>query len=227
MTFTGYTQETLDFLWGIRFNNERSWFLEHKADYEKYLLAPTRALGEQVYDALHEAYPREPFLLKMSRIYRDMRRAHGRGPYKDHLWFCIRTGDEDWTGRPTFYFEIAPDYYSYGMGFWAPKASLMEAYRRRIDEKPEELSRLVRAFNRQEQFILTGPEYKRSKGGTTPLLTPWYNRKSLSFQHELPPDERLFSPELAEDMISGFRELMPLYRYFDGLCAADAERGTF
>ena len=40
MAFEGYSQETLDFLWGIRFNNERSWFLAHKQDYEAHLLAP-------------------------------------------------------------------------------------------------------------------------------------------------------------------------------------------
>ena len=122
MSFEGYSPAALDFLWGIRFNNERGWFLAHKEDYQSHVLAPTRALGEQVYDAMHEKYPHEPFLLKMSRIYRDARRLHGQGPYKDHLWFCIRAGGEDWTGRPTFYFEVAPDYYSYGMGFWAPKA---------------------------------------------------------------------------------------------------------
>ena len=43
MTVEGYTQETLDFLWGIRFNNERGWFLDHKQDYERYLLSPTRS----------------------------------------------------------------------------------------------------------------------------------------------------------------------------------------
>ena len=26
---------------------------------------------------------------RVSRIYRDARRLHGRGPYKDHLWFCV------------------------------------------------------------------------------------------------------------------------------------------
>ena len=163
-------------------------------------------------------------MLKMSRIYRDARRLHGQGPYKDHLWFCIRTGDEDWTGRPTFYFEIAPDYYSYGMGFWSPKASLMEAYRKGIDEKPEELARLVRRFNRQEHFVLAGPEYARSRGEVSALLRPWYQKKSVNLQHELPPDERIFSPELARDMIEGFEELMPFYKYFDRLCAAQTEK---
>ena len=114
--FQVYTQETVDFMWGIRFNNEREWFLAHKEDYQKHLLEPTRALGEQVYEGLRGMLPHEPLLLKVSRIYRDARRLHGRGPYKDHLWFCVRTGDKDWTGRPTFYFEIAPEYYSYG--FW-------------------------------------------------------------------------------------------------------------
>ena len=224
MAFEGYTQDTLDFLWGIRFNNERGWFMAHKEDYQAHLLRPTRELGEQVYEALHEKHPKEPFMLKMSRIYRDARRLHGQGPYKDHLWFCIRTGDEDWTGRPTFYFEIAPDYYSYGMGFWAPKASLMESYRKGIDENPETLAKLVRRFNRQTHFVLAGPEYARSKGEVSELLRPWYQKKSVNLQHELPPDERIFSPELAQDMIEGFEELMPFYKYFDRLCAAQTEK---
>ena len=224
MAFEGYTQETLDFLWGIRFNNDRGWFMAHKEDYQAHLLRPTRELGEQVYEALHEKYPKEPFMLKMSRIYRDARRLHGQGPYKDHLWFCIRTGDEDWTGRPTFYFEIAPDYYSYGMGFWAPKASLMESYRKGIDENPEALAKLVRRFNRQTHFVLAGPEYARSRGEVSELLRPWYQKKSVNLQHELPPDERIFSPELAQDMIRGFEELMPFYKYFDRLCAAQTEK---
>ena len=80
MSFEGYSPAALDFLWGIRFNNERGWFLAHKEDYQSHVLAPTRALGEQVYDAMHEKYPHEPFLLKMSRIYRDARRSTGRVP---------------------------------------------------------------------------------------------------------------------------------------------------
>jgi len=101
--FQGYTQQTVDFMWGIRFNNERSWFMEHKEEYQKELLEPTKALANEVYDGLMEKLPHEPLMVKVSRIYRDARRLHGRGPYKDHLWFCIRTGDEDWTGKPTFF----------------------------------------------------------------------------------------------------------------------------
>ena len=221
--FEGFREETMQFLWGVRLNNQRSWFLEHKAMYETFLYQPLKELGAEVQEELHRRQPESQFNVHVSRIYRDARRLHGQGPYKDHLWFCIRTGDQDWTGRPTFYFEIAPDYYSYGMGFWCPRPALMAAYRQGIDRHPEELSRLVRQFNKQDVFALAGPEYARSKGETTPLLRPWYNRKSINLQHDVPLDDRIFSPELAQDVINGFRSLMPFYRYFDRLCASTAE----
>ena len=218
--FQGYTQETVDFMWGIRFNNEREWFLAQKEDYQKHLLEPTRALGEQVYEGLRGMLPHEPLLLKVSRIYRDARRLHGRGPYKDHLWFCVRTGDKDWTGRPTFYFEIAPEYYSYGMGFWQARAELMELFRRDLQERPGEFGRLVRLFNRQREFVLTGDSYARSKGEVSDLLRPWFQKKSLSLSHELPLDEKIFRPELAEEILAGFKILVPFYKYFAALCAS-------
>ena len=28
--FQGFSNETIDFMWGIRFNNEKSWFEQHK-----------------------------------------------------------------------------------------------------------------------------------------------------------------------------------------------------
>ena len=30
--FQGFSQGAVDFLWGVRFNNERSWFEAHKQE---------------------------------------------------------------------------------------------------------------------------------------------------------------------------------------------------
>ncbi len=222
--FQGYTQETVDFMWGIRFNNERGWFLEHKQQYQTQLLEPTRALGEQVYEGVQEMLPHEPLMLKMSRIYRDARRLFGRGPYKDHLWFCVRTGDKDWTGRPTFYFEIAPDYYSYGMGFWQAPAELMEAFRRDLQEHPQKFGKLVRSFEKQDVFTLSGDSYARSRGEVEDRLRPWFQKKSITLTHELPLDEKIFQTQLAEEILENFKLLVPFYKYFAGLCASVARR---
>lgn len=212
--FQGFSDKTVDFMWGIRFHNQREWFLSHKEDYQKEFLAPMKALGEQVYDGLAALYPDDGLLLKVSRIYRDARRLFGRGPYKDHLWWCIRSGDRDWTGRPTFWFELGPEYYSYGLGFWEAMPILMETYRRNIREQPAELTKLVKQFNGQSEFLLTGPEYARSKGTVSPLLQPWYEKKSVSLEYRSALDERLYTPQLADDILAGYKSLMPFYRYF-------------
>ncbi len=35
--FSGFNGETIDFMWNIRFNNEKSWFLEHMQEYKQVL----------------------------------------------------------------------------------------------------------------------------------------------------------------------------------------------
>lgn len=38
--FAGFSPETFDFLWGIRLNNNKEWFAEHKKDYVDRLYEP-------------------------------------------------------------------------------------------------------------------------------------------------------------------------------------------
>ena len=49
--FQGYYPETMDFLWGIRLNNDRTWFMEHKSEYQKYLYEPTKFLSQEMFAA--------------------------------------------------------------------------------------------------------------------------------------------------------------------------------
>lgn len=213
--FQGFSQQAVDFLWGIRFNNERSWFLEHKQEYLTYVAKPLRQLGEEVQQVMEEKSPELGLNLHVSRIYRDARRLHGRGPYKDHLWLSMeRPGGEEWTGRPVFWFELAPESWSYGLGYWCAGALTMAKFRARLDRDPKTFEKLVRAFNKQEEFVLEGEEYKRPKGQTTPLLTPWYNRKGLVLSRECPNGGVLFTPELPQVLVDGYSFLLPYYRYF-------------
>ena len=215
MAFQGYTQQTVDFMWGIRFNNERGWFMEHKDDYISTFLTPTKALGEQVYDAVHALLPDEPLILKVSRIYRDARRLFGRGPYKDHLWWCIRTGDKDWTGRPTFWFELAPEGWTYGMGYYLPKPLTMAKLRARIDRDPKTMETLTRRLARQKEFQLETEDYKRPRSAApSKLLEPWYRTKSFSICHEDKLTDEVFSRDIVDRLKEGYRFLLPYYDYF-------------
>ena len=79
--FTGFTDETVDFMWGIRFNNERAWFEAHKEIYLTHFYQPMRELGDELYDYIAAKRPDLGLIRKVTRIYRDVRRLHGRGPY--------------------------------------------------------------------------------------------------------------------------------------------------
>ena len=223
--FTGYSGETLDFLWGIRFNNDRGWFNAHKEDYLRCLYRPTQELGAQVQALFAQQFPRLPMNLHISRIYRDARRLHGRGPYKDHLWFTLRPpqADSNEASYPVFWFEVAPEGWSHGVGFWCATPAMMAAMRRDMDEDPRRLERLARRLSRQKDFQLQGQDYARPKGEPGPLLAPWYNKKSLSIGCNRPFDDLVCSPELADTLVEGFEFLLPYYMYFDSLCKTGLE----
>ena len=212
--FQGFSQETIDFLWGIRFNNEKSWFEAHKEVYLQRLYRPMQALSQEVWEALDGAFPDLELIRRVTRIYRDARRLHGRGPYKDRLWFTLERPSEDWTVRPVFWFELEPEGYSYGLGCYQAPPVMMAKLRARLDADPKPFSRLVRKFARQDRFHLEAQPSKRPKGDPGPLLYDWYNARSLSLCCDRSHDALLFSPELAEELAAGFRALAPFYRYF-------------
>lgn len=193
--FQGFSPETIEFLWGIRFNNEKTWFEAHKPDYLKYLYQPMKELGADVQDKLLERFPKSQLNLKISRIYRDARRLFGRGPYKDHLWLTLFRWDGGEEGaRPALWFEITPDEWSYGMGFWCAKAAVMEQHRARMDRDCKPLLKLASRLDKQDVFVLEGPEYARKKQAPHPKLTDWYNKKSLSIGCTRPPGRRTLLP---------------------------------
>lgn len=213
--FTGFTDATVDFMWGIRFNNERPWFEEHKDIYLKEFYQPMKELGAEIYDFLADKRSDDPLVCKVTRIYRDARRLHGRGPYKDHLWFCIERPTEDWTTRPTFWFELGPDYWGYGLGCWMTRPMDMAKLRARILRDPKPIEALTQALNSQSEFTLSGPLYKRPKAGApSELLSPWFQLKSIAITHEDKLEDSLFSREIVERLKAGYEFLLPYYDYF-------------
>ena len=130
--FQGFDDTTVDFLWGIRLNNERPWFEAHKQEYLDHLYQPMKALGDELYDHMAPQLKGEPLLCKVSRIYRDARRLHGRGPYKDHLWISIQKPAGAWEEAPCFWFELSPDGWGYGMGCYSVKPATMARLRRQL-----------------------------------------------------------------------------------------------
>jgi len=208
-----YTPETVDFLWQLRLNNSREWFRAHKEDYERLMNRPTRELANALFAHLQEKYPKHNWNLHISRIYRDARRLYGRGPYKDHLWLTV------WDGLPgedstAFWFELSAASYASGVGFYDADAAQMEAWRAYIRSDIGGMERLARRLNRQKEFSLSGPDYKRPKGDVGELLNPWYNKRWVGVTAEHDFGGAVLSPGLPRILADGFDFLMPYYRLF-------------
>ena len=218
--FQGFSEETIDFLWGIRFNNEKPWFEGHKEIYLRTLYEPMKALSRQVYGAVAQANQDLELIARVSRIYRDARRLHGQGPYKDHLWCSMERPTEAWTAQPTFWFELGPEGYGWGLGYYMPKPLTMAKFRARLEQSPAPFEKLARGVARQSTFVLEGEAYKKPKGSLSPLLDPWYNNRSFSLVAQGPASET-FHPAFAQTLVDGYQSLMPLYRY---LVTLDGDR---
>lgn len=223
--FTGFTQETIDFMWGIRFNNERSWFEAHRQQFQDSLQTPMKALCDQIFDALDDENPALGLTHKVSRIYRDARRLHGQGPYRDHLWCSFEKPNDDFAATPVFWFELDPEGWSYGMGYYAARAATMAKFRARIDRDPKPMKKLEKLLSGQSEFVLEGPSYAREKVSPEKSLSEWYNKKSFSLIHEDTLAEDIYRPELADRLASGYRFLLPFYQYFSTLDADPDPRG--
>lgn len=210
----GFSPETIDFLWGIRMNNNRDWFLSHKEDYLSRLYRPMLALAEELRPAFRDV---PGMACKVSRIYRDTRMPQPDGPYKDGLWISFRPDAMYWGEHPCLYFDLHPEEAEYGFVLWHPKPAQMERFRRDLREAPERFLRLTERAERETGLRLTGDEYKRKKEGETPETARFYNLRSLVCCRTLPIGPELFAPELADTVRETLLRLLPLYEYFSAL----------
>ncbi|MDR1736143.1 MAG: DUF2461 domain-containing protein [Oscillospiraceae bacterium] len=224
--FTGFTQDTLDFMWNLRFNNNKEWFEAHKHEFLRDFQAPMKALGSDVFGRVSADFGARGFIHKVSRIYKDARRVRGGEPYRTNLWFSVEGPSEEWTSVPVFWFELKPETWSYGLGYYSARAETMGKLRARIDKNPKKFESLIAPLDAQSEFILDGDEYARRKEAPTAKTAAWYNKKSFSLIHEQPNGEELFSPALAERIAAGFAFLMPLYDYLITLDSDPAPPST-
>ncbi len=213
--FNGFSPKTVDFLWGIRMNNDREWFTDHKTDYTTYLYEPMKELGKHLFTPFLD---RPGNILKVSRIYRDARLHHPL-PYKESLWICIRQDVDWWAENPCLFFEITPDGIAYGFIFYRPRPAVMEEIRRHIAARPDAFLKLIRETEEKTGIPVTARLYKKPKPTDDPALLPyfaWKDNISCVRKREFSPE--VFGTALADEVTKLFEALIPLYEYFNQFC---------
>ncbi|MDR1536602.1 MAG: DUF2461 domain-containing protein [Clostridiales bacterium] len=212
----GFSQETIDILWGIRFNNNRSWFNEHREQYKRFVHDPMVEVSEEVFNrirAFDKDFADRP---KVSRANRDTRFSKNKDPYKETKWVMFREDQSSGIEHdsPNYYFEVSPDAYAFGLGYW-PQAKGMAALRAAFDANPAEASSIVRTVDDLGFFNVEGEVYKRAKSKHQDACSKWYNMKSITLAKSAPHDEILFDQErLISFIAEKFLSVYFVYSYF-------------
>lgn len=220
--FNGFSPKSLQFLKNVKAKNDKAWFEKNRGVYEQTLLEPFRNLVGDLGPTMLEIDPKfeiTPAVNKtLSRISRDTRFSRDKSLYRDTMWFAFKTRRENWQQYPGFFFELSPDSFRYGMGYYSASPATMKSMREHIDDDPKAFARLLEVFSKQNRYVVEGETYKRVFDNTKPQdIQNFYQRKNLYFVSNNDIDDMLFSEKLANRLITDFISLKPFYSFLSAL----------
>ena len=117
--FSGFPRGAVAFLRELEANNDRDWFKANRVRYDEQVLAPVRALGEDLADL---GQPR------MFRPWNDTRFRPGP-PIKEHVGLAI-----GYEGAGGFYVELSLDGVLVAGGLHNPQPDQVDRLRRAVDD---------------------------------------------------------------------------------------------
>lgn len=218
--FKGFKPETFAYLDQLGLNNSRGWFEAHKEEYIDYLKRPFLELVEALAPAMLEIDSELDTDPKrcIARINRDVRFTTDKSPYRTNLWLAYKRQVPDWKEEPAFYFEIFPDHFRYGMGFFITPRPVIELIRAAVSKRDKAFMALHEQYLSQDCYVLAGEKYKKI---ITPDLSPdlqeWNQRKEFYFLADQPVGDILMGPELVDYLAADLKKLAPWYNYFKRL----------
>ena len=150
--FSGIPAEAFDFYAELAANNTRAWWLEHKADYERYVRGPLTALLAGLADEFGAAH--------LFRPYRDTRFSKDQPPLKEHQGGFV--GAEDAIG---YYVEISAAGVLVAGGWYAAQGQQTARYRAAVAEgNAAHLRGLIAALRAQDWAVDGKPLKTRPRG---------------------------------------------------------------
>lgn len=229
--FEGFPEETVRFFLELRFHNDATFFEAHRQEYEQFVRQPFYAFIEAMAPAVRSVA--EDMELRpakcLARIRRDTRFSKDKTPYRDHMWLLFRRGGEERATSAMYWFELSPATVEWGLGFWDYNRPAMDALRKRMREKPEEVLRALSQANvPQEGLEMFGGRYSRMAipPGLPPALTELYPLKELYVKRTGVPLKAAYTPEIVDRCAQDVLRLKPLYHLLrraadEGIAALD------
>ncbi len=168
-----FNQDLFEFLEDLKANNTREWFTASKDRYRNTVQEPLLRFISDFADPLYEISPEfvadpRPTGGSMFRIYRDVRFAKDKSPYKTHAaaQFRHRAGKD--AHAPGFYLHLEPGSVFVGAGSWHPARDAIDGIREKISEQPKEWQEILSDPGFRKHHELGGESLKRAPRGYDP-----------------------------------------------------------
>ncbi len=161
------------FLGDLERNNDRDWFEANRARYESHLLHPAQEFISEFAPRLRRlsrhfnADPR-PGKGTLFRIYRDVRFAKDKSPYKTWIGIQFRHRSAKDAHAPGFYLHLQPGNIMAGAGIWHPDTKTTNRIRDAIVENAQGWKTASRGKRFRQEFELGGDSLKRPPRGYDP-----------------------------------------------------------
>jgi uncharacterized protein (TIGR02453 family) len=217
--FGGFPPETTAFLRELRANNRKEWLDAHRADYDRFWLAPAKAFVAAAGEVLAELAPgihAEPRVLgSIFRLNRDTRFTRDPGPYKDHIDFWFWEGERR-HAVSGFFARLSPEVVAVGAGSHGVDPERLARFRHGVAD-PSSGAALAGIAERLEAggYRLGGASRKRPPPGF-PGDGPagrFLLHKALFVHHEEPADQRVHTQAILATCGRHWQALAPLHRW--------------
>lgn len=196
--FEGFPEEALVFYEGLRADNTKAYWTDHKAVYDRAVKAPMEALLAQLEPEFGRA--------KFFRPYRDVRFAKDKTPYKDHAGAVVvdaRSG--------ALYVQLSADGLYVGGGYWHTQTDQAQRLRAAVaDERSG--SQLERVLESLRDWEVIGERLKRLPKPYAPdqPRAQLLHHKSLAAGLPFEPAQWLHEPECGQRVAQAWRDVSPL-----------------
>jgi uncharacterized protein (TIGR02453 family) len=215
------------FLTQLARNNTRDWFQAHKEGYESDVRDPMLRFIAALEAPLRKLAPHfvadpSPVGGSMMRIYRDIRFARDKSPYKTAVAAHFGYEGKKSEGAPAFYLHLAPGRCSVGAGIWRPEPPILRKIRDRIAKDPATWKRVTSRTAFGSSCGMVGESLKRVPAGHDPDSPVADDLKRRDFAISAPlADRAVTSPGILDTVVEAYRGFSPFVRV---LCEATGLR---
>ena len=170
---THFTPALFEFLSELADNNNREWFQDNKARYERDVRDALVQFVADFGEKLREISPHmvaDPRLSGGSvfRIYRDVRFSKDKSPYKTNAGVHFRHEVGREVHGPGLYLHLQPGFLFAGAGIWRPNSATVGKIRGSIVANPGRWKRIVNNEEFISMYELEGESLKRPPRGIAP-----------------------------------------------------------